>query len=291
MTMPASPVRQVLDMLRTSPLFAVTLMLTLAMAAFNGVMVALMAVGLGDLLPGMFAQMTHFTEPHHRTHDLAFGFLFLPAVVGVLAQFRRPSQNTAGMLMALIPTGALLLTLILTLALMGNANVLQPPWVTVAAGALVATGLHPAGRDFFRSFHLDRANPIMLGLVVVAAGPLLVYAATNIRLQGTVTDDHAVMGHYGFMAALGFTVIATGLLASLRPGGWRPVAWATGLLPTLLGITSVIYPDATSSLGLPWALAAMAWGVAFVAMAELARPKVDTGPEDADPTPRLASSG
>ncbi|MGH8913491.1 MAG: hypothetical protein ACRDZM_03145, partial [Acidimicrobiia bacterium] len=58
-----------------------------------------------------------------------------------------------------------------------------------------------------------------------------------------------------------------GLLASLQPIGWRLTAWVAGLLPALLGVTSLVYP-VTSSLSLPWAIAAMAWGIAFVAMAE-----------------------
>jgi hypothetical protein len=46
------------------------------------------------------------------------------------------------------------------------------------------------------------------------------------------------------------------------------VAWI-GLV--LLGVTSIVYPDATSSLGLPGALAAIAWGLLFIAAAERTR--------------------
>jgi hypothetical protein len=139
----------------------------------------------------------------------------------------------------------------------------------VMAGALIAMVLHPAGRAFFSSFSVARLNRLMVALVIVAAVPLMVFASTNIALQGTVPDNHAAAGHYGFMAAFGFTVIGVGLLASLRPDGWRLTAWVTGLLAALLGVTSVIYPDAASSLSLPWALAAIAWGASFVAAAEL----------------------
>ncbi|MGH8945632.1 MAG: hypothetical protein ACRDVL_05745, partial [Acidimicrobiia bacterium] len=240
--------RDMIHTVRASPLFAVALLLTLAAAGFNGLMVFLMLLEID--LPGAFGQMTHFQEPGHRVHDLTFGFLFLPALTGVIAQFLRPSKNVAGMLMALIPTIALLLTVLLTLVLANNTRVLQPPWITVGAAALIAVSLHPAGRDFFSSFRVSPANRVMLGMVVVAAVPLLVYASTNIGLQGSVTDDHAAAGHYGFMAAFSFTVIGVGLLASLRPDGWRLTAWVAGLLPTLLGITSLVYP-VSSSLSLP----------------------------------------
>jgi hypothetical protein len=111
----------------------------------------------------------------------------------------------------------------------------------------------------------------MLALIIIAGVPLLVYASTNIGLQGTVADDHAAAGHYGFMAAFSFTVIGVGVLASLRPDGWRLTAWVTGLLPALLGVTSLVYADVASSLGPFWAVAAIVWGIGFVAVAELTK--------------------
>ena len=253
--------------LRASPLFGLALLLSLAAAGFNGLMVFLMMLEVD--LPGAFGQMTHFQEPHHRIHDLTFGFLFIPAIVGILAQARRPVKNVAGQVMALIPTVSLLIVLLIT-ALGGNTRMLQPPWVTVGAAALIALGLHPAGRDFFSSFRISRTNGMTAALVAVAAVPLLLFAATNLRLQVSVADDHAAAGHYGFMAAFSLTILGVGLLASLRPDGWRLTAWVAGLLPALLGLVSLIYP-VTSSLSLPWALAAVAWGAGFVVMAERSR--------------------
>lgn len=259
--------REMMHSLRASPVFVLALLLALAAAAFNGLAVFAPAL-IGRVID--MSQM-HFVGADHRTHDLTFGLLFVPAVVGILAQFRRPAKNISGQLMALIPSAGLLLTLLLTLVLVNNANVLQLPWVTVMAPTLIATSLHPAGRDFFRSFSVSQVNPVMLALVIIAAVPLLAFASTNIGLQRIVTDDHAALGHYGFMAAFSFTVIAVGVLASLRADGWRLTAWVAGLLPALLGLTSVIYPDASSSLGLVWALAAIAWGAMFVAAAELTK--------------------
>jgi hypothetical protein len=260
-----SVIREIVRTLRASPLFALALLVTIAAAAFNGAMVSLMVLEID--LPGPFSQMTHFQEPGHRVHDLTFGFIFLPAVVGILAQFRRPSKNVANQVMALIPSVGLLLTLVLA----NNTRVLQPPWVIVGAAALIAMSLHPAGRGFFRSFSFSRVNWVMLALVIIAAFPLLVSASTNIGLQATITDDHAAAGHYGFMAAFGFSVIGIGLLASLRPDGWRLTAWVGGLLAALLGLTSLVYPDITSSLPTMWAIAALAWGVGFITAAEFSK--------------------
>jgi hypothetical protein len=182
--------------LRTSPVFALAVLITLGLAGLNSLMVLLM-----QLQPG-FMGMAHFAEAHHRVHDLTFGFLFVPAVAGMLAQLRRPSENVAGQVMALIPWAGLLLTLVLTSVLTQNTNVRgleNRAWLAPAAATSVAAVLHPTRRGFFRSFGVSRVNLVLLTLVVVAAVPLLVFASTNVGLQGTVPDDHAQLGHYGFL--------------------------------------------------------------------------------------------
>jgi hypothetical protein len=244
--------------------FSVVVLVTLAVVGFIGAVLLepdLISSALGHDTAGHISE--HFRQRQHRVHDLTFSFLFGTAVVGMLAQLRRPSENVAGQLMALIPWVAL-----------GLAFALAQTWVPFApapilgALALLATILHPAGRNFFRSFSASRVNRVMLALVIIAAVPLVAVASTNIGLQRTVTNDHAALGHYGFMATFSFTVIAVGLLASLRPDGWRLTAWVAGVLSALLGLTSLVFSDVDSSLGLVWALAAIAWGVVFVAVAE-----------------------
>lgn len=254
---------ETMQSLRTSPAFTVAVLLSLSTAALIGLMVVLM-----QLQPG-FLGMAHFTDPRHRVHDLTFGLLFAVTGVGLLAQFRRPSDNIAGIVMALIPWVGLSLAAVVAGDLF-RVMVINPSR-SVAVVAILTALLHPAGRDFFRSFRLSRINWPMLVLLVMAAVPLLGLAFTNIGLQQTIPDDHAAMGHYGFMAAFGFTVIGVGLLASLRPDGWRVPAWVAGLLPALLGLTSIMLPDNSSSLGLVWALVAIVWGLGFVAVADRTR--------------------
>jgi hypothetical protein len=254
--------RQVMQSLRAYPGFATALLITLLLAGVVGLMVFLM-----QLQPG-FMGMAHGTEPEHRTHDLTYGFLFITAVVGILAQLRRPSKNVAGMLMALIPWVGLLLAAVLST---DRTVILSSERLLVILGTVVAALLHPAERDFFRSFNIARINWLMLALVGIAAVPLIAFAATNIGLQRTVSDSHAGMGHYGFMAAFSFTVIGVGVLASLRADGWRLTAWVAGLLPALVGAIWAMNPDASSSLAPIWALAAFLWGIAFIATAELTK--------------------
>lgn len=261
--------RETQPSLRASPVFALYVLVTLGYAAFIGLMVAQMTWRLDIFLPGGFGQMAHGASGPHRVHDLTFAFLMTTSVVGVLAQLRRPSKNVAAMVMAVIPFAALALAGILA----GEFEIVARRNPARAIGPIVAVAalLHPAGRSFFRSFRVARVNWIMVVLVGIAAVPFVRFASTNIRLQETVPDEHSFQGHYGFMAAFSFTIIGVGLLASVRPDGWRFTAWVAGILPALLGLTSLAYPDATSSLESGWALAAIGWGAAFIATAERTR--------------------
>lgn len=258
----------------------------------------------------------HFASTNDIIHELMFSLIFGTAVVGMLAQLRKPSENIAGQLMALIAWLAWLLAAMLT------NNWVPFILITIFGGlTLFATILHPNGLGIFNWFSVSRVNRVLLALVAVAAVPLLVFAATNIGLQtagnqvglrsgftgfaghqrpaihgggsaanqelsqdqpsndsgGAATSDekeehdHAAIGHYKNGAALSFIIISLGLLASLRPKGWRLTAWVTGLLPALLGLSSLVFLGNSASLGLFWGLAAIAWGVVFIVAAELTR--------------------
>lgn len=267
--------------LRASPAFSLVVLVTLGLLGLIGLMVLMM-----QLQPG-FMGMAHGTEPQHRIHDLTFGFLLAPAAVGLLAQLRTPSKNVAGQLMALIPWLALLLAFVSATTPLRFA-----PAPILGALTLVATILHPARRDLVRSFSVSRVHGVMLTLVIIAAVPLLAFASGNIALQRTLTNDHAALGHYGFMAAFSFAVIGIGLVASLRPVGWTLSAGVAGSLPVYLGVVSLIYPSNDSSLARVWAFAAIAWGVAFVAAARLTGTKIgDSDTETATrPADGIASS-
>ncbi|HEV8534318.1 MAG TPA: hypothetical protein VGR87_01155 [Candidatus Limnocylindria bacterium] len=247
--------------------FSILVLLTLVLTAFFGGVV---------LRPDFFLSLVgaqteghiseHFRQPHHRIHDLTFALLLGTAVVGMLVQLRAPSKNVAGQLMALIPFAGLALAAAVT-----NLWVLSVPWVAVSVPTVLAMMFHPTGRHLFRSFSVARFDRVMLALVAVAAAPMLAFAWTNIGLQRAGPTDHALLGHYGYMAALSFTVLGVGLLSSARPDGWRLTAWVAGLLPASLGLASLVFPDVDGRLSLGWALAAVLWGFAFIAAAEFGR--------------------
>lgn len=222
-------------------------------------------------------------EPAHRIHFLVFSAMIWTAVLGMLAQFRSPRKHVAGQLMALVPWVALIVAFALTdfwkalpmIAIMGSL-------------VLLATLLHPAGRDLVSSISPSRVNRTMLVLILVAAVPVLAFSATQIGLQTGAIDqaghghdhgeagahaevhqEHIDAGHFSLMAAFGFVVIGIGLLASLRQAGWWLPAWTTGVLVVYFGLASVVFPETASSAGPVWGVAAIAWVVAFVGAAEL----------------------
>lgn len=235
--------------------FSAAVWASLLLAGSFGLMVLAMQLGL--------LAMSHFTEHHHRIHDLTFALLVGTSVVGMAAQVRAPDRNIAGQLMSLVPFAALLLA-----AALSNAAVLSPPWLLVGAATVLALMFHPIG-DPFRAFARSRIDPTMLGLVAVASVPLLAFAGTNVGLQRAGPSDHALLGHFGYMAALSFSVIGTGLLASARPAGWRLVASVAGGSPIALGLASLAFPDVSSALATEWAVAATVWGLTFIATAEI----------------------
>jgi hypothetical protein len=242
--------------------FSIVVIVTLGLFAFFAVVVAQPSfIGgiAGDPSGGHIGE--HFREPHHRIHDLAFGFLLGTTAVGMLVQVRAPAKNVAGQLMAAIPILGLLLV-----AIVSDRRVLSVPWVAVGAPTIVATLLHP---DLFRSGRMVRLSRPMIVLVAVAALPLLAFVLNNIGLQRDGSSDHAALGHYGYMAAFGITIVGLGVVSSLRLAGWRLAAWATGSLAALLGIASLAFPDIEGRLAMEGALAAIAWGAAYISVAEL----------------------
>lgn len=271
--------RDVLLTVRGWPIFAFYAVCTLVVATIIG----LITVDVIDL------GMQHFGEESHRTHDVAYGGLFTTLVLGVLVQLRRPAANVAAMVMALVPPAALLLAAVLVNDV-DRVFEFNPLRYGAAVAAVTAL-LHPAGRAFLRSFRPASISWPMTAITGVAAVPLLGFAWSNLELQRGVADIHVFMGHYGFMAALAFTIIATAMVASLRPAGWRLAAGVAGLLAAGLGATSLLYTDAASSLTTSWSLASIAWAVAFVVLT-LRTPDVDhPATEDVDPrTPRRVAA-
>lgn len=296
-------------------------LVVLAYAGFLGFINALMFLpALGWLPDNLLSAMGHFGsflntgETHDLIHEFVFAFIVGTAAVGLLSQLWKPKESAswriAGQLVALIVWSVLILMAAIT-----NSWVPQPLFLIFGGLTLLATVLHPAGRDLFNWVHGAKFNKALLTLVIIAAVPLFLLTVTNINLQrvgtnmhqgengefinlfghtipkhgsedkalsadietemmdGEVVHDqkHTALGHYRNLAALSLIIILVGTLASFRPPGWRLAAWVAGGLSLLLGLVSVVLPEAESSLGLLWGLAAIIWGAAFITTAEFIR--------------------
>ncbi len=255
--------------------FVAAALSALALLGLNGLLVLRASIFGGILNPSVVAgAASHFGSLDHRIHDVTFGLLYAPGIIGLAVQLRSPMRNIAAQIMALVPWASLGLVFLLTNYWAPFGTTFQMYATAVYGGfTLSALLLHPAGSDLLASFRPSRASRPMLALVAVAAAPLLGFVAVNVGRQREVgaADIHWQLGHYGFMAAIGITVVALAVLASLRPVGWRLAGWVAGGLTMVLGALSLLYPDASSSFSLPWALAAIGWGTSLVAVAERSR--------------------
>lgn len=146
-------------------------------------MLAFTVAGWFEGALGLFGEF----EPVHRIHTMSFALLIWPAILGMLVQLRSPRKHLAGQLMALVPWVALLLTFALT-------DFWKPlPMIAIMGGlTLVATLVHPAGRELVTSISVPQVSRVMLALVLVGAIPLLAFAATQVGLQ---TGAIEIAGH------------------------------------------------------------------------------------------------
>jgi hypothetical protein len=221
----------------------------------------------------------------HLLHDVAFFGLIWAGLVGMLTQLFRPAKRIAGLQQTLVVLGAFLVGI----AVMGptvDASLFgELPFFAIIYGpAVVAALLHPAGRRLLRIRTAGRFNPVLAGLVVVAAIPLVAYMAEQFALQGS-GDIHAQVSHYAGMFVYSGVLVALGLLASLKPAGWRTPLFTAAGMALLLGIASVVLPTLASSAGTMWGGAAIVWAALFAVAGEVSARK-DVAQADVEPEPK-----
>ena len=116
---------------------------------------------------------------------------------------------------------------------------------------------------------VGRASPIMLGLLAVAAVPLLTYALGQAELQRTdQASAHAAFFHWVEASFYAVAVLLLGSLGALWPTEFRLATWCAGAALALLGAASVVLGEHASAIGAPWSWAALVGGVAFIAAGE-----------------------
>lgn len=201
----------------------------------------------------------------HQVHDMViFPMLWLTVLVPAAILLYRPARRVTTVLAPIV-----FLAPVAAFAVAADSPITMLPLIFCGLG-VVLVALHPAGRSLFRLDRVERPNRLLVGLAVVAAIPLLVFAGDQVLRQATLADDHVLFAHYGAMAAASVYVVVMAALAAVRERDWRFAAWSAGAVAALLGLTSLAF-TVESSVGPLWGALAVAWAVAFVAVTEYSR--------------------
>jgi hypothetical protein len=204
----------------------------------------------------------------HAFHNVVVATLLLvlsapPAV----AAARAPERSEAPLLHMVVLAVAGVVTMVLALRL----DVFTLPFVVLIPILVALRGrgpLLPAGRLGIAS----------LVLVAVGTVPLVAYALGMAEVQRIDTSsEHAEFNHWVETSFTAAAILLLGALAAIRPAAFRLTAWSAGGALAILGVASLLLPGYASSLDAPWAWAALAGGLAFIAAVEWERGRSRAG--------------
>jgi hypothetical protein len=219
---------------------------------------AVSAVGFG-LFTIVFGIVSPAQEIHAVHNAIVASLLLVLSAPPVIQVARGPGRAIP----ALVILAAVAVAGLATMAMSLTLDPFTLPFV-VLIGVLWAiapdrSGAVPAGRP----------SLMMLALVVVAAGPLVVYAFGQAELQRTdQSSEHAAFFHWVEASFYAVAILLLGFLAALRPAAFRIAAWMGGLALAILGGASLLLGLHASALPEPWGWAAIAGAAIFVAVAE-----------------------
>jgi hypothetical protein len=205
-----------------------------------------------------------FFEPAelaHRIHHMTLSVLAWATVLAVGVQLRRPERRVAPLLQALAFAVAI------TLVELGTGTFSVDDSAPFLVPLLLLALLHPRARELVGVPRLDRA---MTGLTAVAVIPWTVFAAGQAELQrlNVAGDPHAQLHHWNLMTAFAVLVVLWALIGSTDRPGWRLTAWIAGLASAVYGLQSLFFSDLASAAPAAGGIAALAWGVAYLVVAE-----------------------
>ncbi len=234
-------------------------------AAILSLAFAILFIGVTALTIGMWlANQNAVTTPVSDLSFFALGTIIVG--MGFAVQLRVPERKIAGVQQAVLGLLALGVA-----GLIGNrVEPLVGSLLFLVAAAILAV-LHPARREFFK-LGQGLSTPLA-AMAILAAVPAVGYASSML-VQARHAGPSCFFGqcHYGDrlaeMAALAFAIVLVGMLAALKTQGWRVAAWSAGASAVILGLASIVLPDAPGALGQVWGALTATWGVLFVVAAE-----------------------
>src|ERR1700738_1260066 len=191
--------------------------------------------GLTVLVIGWFEKPFGVSTPvSELSHGALAGIII---TVGLLVQLRSPARRIAGVQQAVLGILAFLIT-----ALIGSRQEpLQESLLFLAAVAILVT-LHRARREFFKPG--ARPSPVLAAISLLGAIPAIGYAVSMlVQARQFVGPPHHA-DRFAEMAAAAIAIVLVGMLASLKSQGWRISAWSAGVASIVVGMASVVFPDA-----------------------------------------------
>ncbi|HJV05029.1 MAG TPA: hypothetical protein VJ868_07185 [Actinomycetota bacterium] len=219
------------------------------------------AVGFG-LFTAVFGIVSEAQRIHAFHNVVVASLLLIVSAPAAIAIARDPEHPTGPLMVLSAVAVAGALTMILSLTF----DPFTAPFV-ILTGVLWA--LRPRTD---RPFLPGRVSPILLVLVLAAAVPLVAYALTQAEISRLDrTSAHADFYHWVETSFFSAAVLLLGALAALRPADYRLAAWCGGGALAVVGLASLLLPGYASAMDAPWAWAALAGGIAFVAAAEWER--------------------
>lgn len=236
-------------------LAVLTSLWVLALVVFGLMEVVLMWLP-ADTLLAMDDSLTELEA--HRSHYMSIGIAAWALMLAVIVQVRRPHRHGAAMVWAVaVAVGG---------AIVHSISGPVGEWVladgTVLVLVLALAALHPRTGDPVRRSGGDRA---MATLALGAAVPWLVFAAVQVGHQwsSVAGDIHAADEHWAIAALMALAIVAAAAIGSSDRTGWRLPAGFAVVASVGHGVHSLVYGSAASALPTPWALAAIAWGLAY----------------------------
>jgi hypothetical protein len=235
------------------------------------VIAAIMAVS--GLAFGLFTVVGVFlaSQAIHAFHNAVVGALLLVlSAPAAMAAFRAPERSMS----ALIHLAVVGLAGVVTMGLSLTIDPFTAPFVLLVGVLWI---LRP---DRGRPVPAGRPSPLLLVLVLASAIPLVTYALDHAELQRIdSSSEHAEFFHWVETSFYALAVLLLGLLVAIRPAASRLSAWSAGVALAVLGGASLALLDRASALATPWAWAALAGSLVFIAVAEWERRR----PPAADP--------
>ena len=234
-------------------------------AAILSLVFGLLFIAVTALTIGLWlAHQSALTTPVSDLSFFALGTIIIE--MGFAVQLRAPERKIAGVQQAVLGLLALLVA-----GLIGNRiEPLVGVLIFLVAAAILAA-LHPARRECFKLG--QGLSAPLAALSILATVPAVGYTASMLTLARHAGPS-CFLGQcpYGDrlaeMAVLALAIVLVGLLAALKTQGWSVAAWSAGASAVILGLASIVLPDAPGALGQTWGVLTATWGVLFVVAAE-----------------------